>query len=149
MEINSLERHLGYWMRLVSNHVSAAFARALQEKDVSVAEWVALKLICEEDKLTLSKLAASTGMTRGAISKILDKLESKDLASRVAHPEDSRVQWLKLTRAGKRLVPQLTALADCNDRYFFDVLDESERASLGALLRKLAEMHGLSDVPIA
>lgn len=33
-----LERHLGYWLRRVSNQVSGAFARALQERGLSVAE---------------------------------------------------------------------------------------------------------------
>ena len=37
-----LETHLGYWLRRVSNHVSGAFARALQQRNVSVAEWVVL-----------------------------------------------------------------------------------------------------------
>jgi DNA-binding MarR family transcriptional regulator len=138
-------------MRLVSNHVLAAFARALQEKDVSVAEWVALKLIGEGETLTPSALAVSTGMTRGAISKVLDKLEGKDLVDRIADPDDSRAQWLKLTRAGKRLVPHLTTLADLDDRRFFDVLDvldENERTALRALLHTLADAHGLSDFAV-
>ena len=36
------------------------------------------------------------GMTRGAVSKILDKLESKALIKRSGSPDDSRVQFLSL-----------------------------------------------------
>jgi hypothetical protein len=42
MRAAKLENHLGYWLRLVSKQISAAFARALQERGLSVAEWVAL-----------------------------------------------------------------------------------------------------------
>ena len=37
-------------------------------------------------------------MTCGAISKVLGKLGAKGLVARAAHPQDSRVQWLSLTR---------------------------------------------------
>ena len=39
--VSCLEEHLGYWLRLVSNNVSASFARRLEKLDVSVSEWVA------------------------------------------------------------------------------------------------------------
>ena len=42
-----LEKHLGYWLRRVSNAVSGEFARALQEKQISVAEWVLLSVLSE------------------------------------------------------------------------------------------------------
>jgi len=40
-----LEDHLGNWLRLVSNRASGGFARALQERQMPVAEWVALRPI--------------------------------------------------------------------------------------------------------
>ena len=41
--IAALGDHLGYWLRLVSNHVSGAFAEKLAARDISVAEWVLLR----------------------------------------------------------------------------------------------------------
>lgn len=143
-----LERHLGYWMRLVSNEVSDAFARALSDRQISVAEWVALNHIANRANSTNSAMAASIGMTRGAVSKILDKLESKGLVSRVASADDSRVQILSLTRDARRLLPKLTAIADGNDDHFFSVLDESERNTLRDLLQKLAELNQIREIPI-
>jgi uncharacterized protein YbcV (DUF1398 family) len=48
------------------------------------------------------------GMTRGAVSKILDKLESKNLISRTTSPIDNRVQFLTLTGKATRALPILT-----------------------------------------
>lgn len=143
-----LELHLGYWMRLVSNQVSGAFARSLSQYDVSTAEWVALNKIEQMRDLTSSSLSASMSMTRGAVSKILDKLESKALIKRSASPDDSRVQFLSLTRNGRRLLPVLAEVANGNDAQFFSPLDEDERTALRAVLQKLADIHEIRNVPV-
>jgi DNA-binding MarR family transcriptional regulator len=146
--VADLEAHLGYWLRRVSNHVSGAFARSLQAEQVSVAEWVALRLIAGGEHMTPGKLAEAMGMTRGAVSKILDKLEAKDWVANVANPNDSRVQWLSLTRRGSRLLPRLAALAEKNDEHFFGCLDKSEHAALLRLLKKLTQFHRFNDTAV-
>ena len=143
-----LEIHLGYWLRLVSNEVSGAFARALQERHISVAEWVALSRIAALAELTPARLATAMSMTRGAVTKVLDKLEAKKLVSRTASRLDNRVQLLSLTGLGKRILPGLTAIADGNDRHFFAVLSQDEQAALRNLLRKLAETHRIARIPV-
>ncbi|WP_420993168.1 MarR family winged helix-turn-helix transcriptional regulator [Cupriavidus sp. 30B13] len=148
MHDDPLERHLGYWMRLVSNQVSGAFAHSLSQYDLSTAEWVALNRIERTQDLTSSTLSASMSMTRGAVSKILDKLESKALIKRSASRDDNRVQFLSLTRDGRRLLPVLTEVANGNDDRFFSVLDESERTALRLALQKLADIHAFRNVPI-
>ena len=46
-ELSSLESHLGYWLRYVSNHVSHAFSLKLAARGVTVAEWVVLRELYE------------------------------------------------------------------------------------------------------
>lgn len=145
---STLEAHLGYWLRLVSNEVSHTFERALQKRSISVAEWVAMNQLAVGTGLTPAKLAATMGMTRGAISKVLDKLDSKKLISRSTSPLDSRVQLLSLTQQARRILPQLTSIADGNDMYFFAALDPDEKAALRKLLRKLAVVHQITHVPV-
>jgi DNA-binding MarR family transcriptional regulator len=144
----ALEVHLGYWLRLVSNHVSGEFARALQRRHLSVAEWVALNLIERSQNPTPAVLADAMNMTRGAISKVLDKLAAKDWISRTTSAADSRVQLLSLRRAGSRILPRLAKIADENDLQFFGVLESAERAALERLLRKLADVNRLSNTPV-
>jgi DNA-binding MarR family transcriptional regulator len=144
----NLEGHLGYWLRLVSNQVSAAFAHALQERGLSVAEWVALNQIDVAPGLSCAALAGAMGMTPGAISKVLDKLQDKAWTARAISEGDNRVQVLSLTRRGRRLLPELTRIADANDRHFFGVLSSGEQATLRTLMRKMADAHHLSTVPV-
>ena len=145
---SALETHLGYWLRLVSNEVSRAFERALQKRNISVAEWVAINQLAAGTGLTPAKLAATMGMTRGAISKVLDKLASKRLISRSMSSLDSRVQLLSLTEQARRLLPQLTSIAESNDGYFFAALNSDEKSALRNLLLKLAGVHQISRIPV-
>jgi DNA-binding MarR family transcriptional regulator len=145
---SNLERHLGYWLRHVSNHVSGAFARALQTKLTSVAEWVVLCRVQERPGITPGELAEALELTRGAVSKVIDKLEAKNWIARSAKPGDSRVQLLSTTRRGSGILPQLAEIADQNDRAFFDVLDAGEKATLQRLLGKLADSHQIKGAPI-
>lgn len=142
------ELHLGYWLRRVSNRVSGAFARALQARHTSVAEWVVLCHVQERPGITPGELAEALDFTRGAVSKIIDKLEAKQWIAGATKPGDSRAQLLSLTQQGRRILPQLAEIADRNDREFFDSLEAGERATLRRLLGKLAESHQIRDVPI-
>ena len=144
---SNLETHLGCWLRFVSNHVSHAFSLKLQARDVTVAEWVVLRELFDLDDIQPSALADRLGMTRGAISKLSDRLAAKELIERTASTEDLRQQTLSLTTAGRKLVPKLSALADRNDAEFFGHQKPSERAALEKSLRDIVRRHGLRTTP--
>jgi DNA-binding MarR family transcriptional regulator len=144
---SKLEIHLGYWLRRVSNAVSGSFARALQEKQTSVAEWVLLRELHERGQTAPAELADSLGLTRGAVSKIVDKLDAKGWIKTEVKEGDSRFRLLSLTRAGRRSLPVLAAIADQNDAHYFDCLSAGEKSTLRELLAKLANHNRIHDVP--
>lgn len=146
--ISDLSDHLGYWLRLVSNQVSTSFARKLAAKDVTVAEWVVLRHLADEQEIAPNKLAARLRMTRGAVSKLAERLISKGLVKRTDCPSDGRMHVLALGPKGRSLVPHLAALADDNDRDFFGPLEASERVALRQVLEKLAHRHDIRTVPV-
>src|SRR5258706_5634849 len=124
---STLESHLGYWMRLVSNQVSGTFAEKLSARAVSVAEWVVLRELYDGAQ-SPSLLSQKMGMTRGAITKLADRLTARKFVSRMASATDGRAQLLLLTGQGRALVPQLAALADRNDAEFFSDLSARDQA---------------------
>ena len=145
---SDLSAHVGYWLRYVSNHVSQAFARKVEAHGVTVAEWVLMRQLLEEEALAPSHLADRMGMTRGAISKLADRLIAKSMLVRAADPEDGRAQTLALTSAGRALVPKLAALADANDAEFFGHLRSKDRAALLRILREIVEQRGFKSLPV-
>ena len=146
--ISGLESHLGYCLRRISNTVTGEFARSLYARQTSVAEWVLLRHLYDREKATPGELAEASTMTRGAISKIIDKLQAKGWIRSKVNPEDNRGQLLSLTPVGRRNLPELAEIADQNDQQFFACLDADERAALKSLLSKLAEHHQIRDIPV-
>lgn len=142
-----LYSHTGFWLRFVSNHVSYGFARKLADTGVTVAEWVILRDLFDTGETSPSCLAASSGLTRGAVSKLVDRLLHKGLVSRAEADTDRRYQDVKLTAAGRTLVPKLARLADQNDEEFFSHLSTKERDALIATLRKLVTANKLKKIP--
>jgi DNA-binding MarR family transcriptional regulator len=99
-------------------------------------------------KLAPSQVAERLGMTRGAITKLADRLIVKSMLRREADARDGRAQLLELTAEGRRLVPKLAKLADENDAGFFRVLPAGERAELQRMLRKIVKQHGWKQIPV-
>ncbi len=144
-----LEAHLGFWLRFVSNHVSTRFQQQLEAKGVSVTEWVALRTLWARNETSHAELIQALGMTKGAASKVVSRLEEKGLAERQFAQGSARDQSLVLTASGRALVPQLAALADANDQHFFGHLGAKERQALMSAMQALVQHHQLKDLPTA
>ncbi len=145
---SELNDHLGYWLRYVSNHVSHAFASKVEEHGVTVAEWVLLRALFDAGEMNPSQLAEIIGMTRGAVSKLVERLCQKELLIRTLSDGDRRYQKIGLTAVGRRLVPTLARLADENDREFFGHLKPDERGLLVRILEDIVRKNGWKNLPI-
>ena len=146
--VSALEEHIGYWLRLVSGHVSVNFARALELQQVSIAEWVALNQLFHQREITSGELATFMGITPGAVSKVVDKLKDKGWVISQTKSADRRIQSLSLTPEGTQVVPKLSTIADKNDHFYFACLTAQERRQLTNVLRKLVHIHQWNDVPV-
>lgn len=147
-DVPELTDHLGYWLRYVSNHVSHAFMRKLAAKDTTTAEWVLMRVLYGNPPMPPSQVAATMGMTRGAITKLADRLVAKSLVARDASPDDGRSHTLRLTAQGARLVPELAALAEINEVECFAHLSGKDRGALLRVLKETANRLGLTSMPI-
>lgn len=148
ISVSGLDAHTGYLLRMVSNAVSQDFARALAGEDVTVAEWVMLRSLYGGEAVAPSVLARKMGMTKGAISKLSDRLLDKGLIERTDNSDDKRRHRISLSATGVKKVPVLARLADENDDAFFALLSDEEQEQLRTLLHTLINKHGLSAIPL-
>jgi DNA-binding MarR family transcriptional regulator len=146
--IPELTDHLGYWLRQVSNHVSHGFARKLADKDVTVAEWGLMRMLYGREPIAPSQLANEMSLTRGAITRLADRLIAKALIFREASPDDGRAQTLSLTAKGAKFVPELAALADKNELECFAHLSARDRRVLQRILAETVARLGLNAMPL-
>lgn len=142
-----LQAHLGFWLRFVSNHVSMRFQKLLEAKGVTVSEWVALRTLWQQPGTSHAALIEALGMTKGAASKVMSRLEEKGYAVRQLAEGKAREQCLVLTPEGSALVPVLAALADANDQHFFGHLTPAEQQMLLQSMQALVLHHQLTEIP--
>ncbi len=146
--VAELTDHLGYWLRQVSNHVSHAFARKVAAAGVTVAEWGLMRVLYDADPTPPSAIAETMGMTRGAVTKIADRLIAKGLLVRRSSKDDGRRQTLRLTAKGADLVPRLAALANLNEAECFAHLSAEDRRALQRILEATVDRLGLTEMPV-
>ncbi len=144
--LSRIDAHVGYWLQCVSNHFSHALNRELEDKGVTLAEWIALRELYEGD-LRPGDLAQRLGLTRGAVSKLARKLAGNLLITQRASGEDSRARILSLTDDGRAVVSVLAVIVDKADEEFFGHLDADTRTLIVVNMREIVRRRGLRAMP--
>jgi DNA-binding MarR family transcriptional regulator len=126
-------------LRTAAGAAHQALSRAVLPHGVTAAEWTLLRELRAAGAVPQARLADRLGMTRGAISKLVDRLVAKRLLVRGrGGGGDRRVQIIGLTGAGALLVPEMARVASDVEAAFFGDLSPQERGALGGALRRLA-----------
>ncbi|MGK5079208.1 MarR family winged helix-turn-helix transcriptional regulator [Janthinobacterium sp. HLX7-2] len=146
--VSELEAHLGYWLRFVSSHVSHSFQKKAEANGVTISEWVVLREMFRLGCTSPTVLAHVAGMSKGAVSKLIDRLESKGMVSKSILLADRRQHSIELTTEGEALVPVLAEMADQNDEEFFGKLPRQLREGLLEAMKEVARTHHLKNAPL-
>ena len=93
----------------------------------------------EPYELTPTELAKQRMMTSGGMTAAIDRLERKGFVSRVPNPADRRGSLVRLTDAGRNVMDDAMEQHALVESRLVATLDESERAQLRNLLRKLLQ----------
>lgn len=99
--------------RELSNAVIFFHEAVAAHLGMSAAEWKCLGLLDQHGPSTASRLAELSGLTTGAITGIVDRLEKAGYVSRHAHPTDRRsviIQSLHVKALKERVVPIFQSL---------------------------------------
>ena len=142
---SELHKHIGYWLRCLSNLVSSTFAEQLAARDISVAQWVVLRTLYDRRGVTLNEAAAEVGVDKSTLSRMVERLVQKGLLVR-AEGANRRSVGLSLTPSAMKLVPQLAKLADENDDQFFCALSTRERSQFLSTIKHLLDANGWDPV---
>lgn len=90
---------------------------------VSHTEAHLLDLMNKNPLKKVSELATLFGVTKGAVSQQIKKMEKRGLISRVRHNDNYREVFIELTENGKKVVETHTKFHDIIFEYFAATLD--------------------------
>ena len=91
----------------------------------------------EGEQLSPGQLLAQTLVTSGTMTNRIDRLEERGLVRRKPDPNDARSVRVQLTAAGRRRVEAALRDLVARENAILGSLDESERAALATLLRRV------------
>jgi DNA-binding MarR family transcriptional regulator len=104
------DESIGYLMRRIISLVGQEVERELEPKGLTNAQWVPLLKLYMGRGSTAAELARQCELDAGSMTRLLDRLEAKDLCRRVRSSEDRRVVNLELTEAGRAAAQEIPAV---------------------------------------
>lgn len=101
---------VGYMMRRIVALVAQGVARELEPTGLTNAQWVPLLKLYMGCCTTAAELARQCELDAGSMTRLLDRLEAKQLCRRVRSSDDRRVVNLELTDAGRAAAEKIPAI---------------------------------------
>jgi len=111
IDIDVLNERLGYFVRRLQVRVFQDFIRRLSPIDISPAQFSVLVVVNSNPGLSQSELAATLGIERARLVRLLHRLERRGLTQRLPSSADGRRHALRLTSDGQKLLVRAKVLA--------------------------------------
>jgi DNA-binding MarR family transcriptional regulator len=161
---DSVDRHLASWgeqlppldlevegivdrIMSLSRRLQRMMEKTLGDFELTFGEWSALaylRRIGPPHRRSAGELAKHAGLSSGAMTNRLDRLEEAGFVRRLPDPDDRRSVQVELTADGHRVVEETIGAQAAKEGVVVTALDAQERQALNAFLRRL--MLELDDV---
>lgn len=132
-----LAYRLPYLLKLAFLRASELAGAALAPHRIDLRELAVLASLAGPDPLSQQQLAVRLGIDRTTMVAVIDGLEGKGLVARAPHPADRRKNIVRLTAAGRAVLPPARRVADKAEREFLAPLSGADADALPEILRAL------------
>lgn len=144
------EESVGHLMKRVGASIAQQVERRLASHDLTMAQWLPLFKVYRCAAETVVELAREMQADVGATTRLLDRLEKKELCRRVRSTEDRRVVRIELTPAGRAVAEQVEGvLAETLNGHLAGFTTGEWQALKGYLRRMLDNGEAMQRVPEA
>ncbi len=129
--------HLWLVLWRSANAVAVHARRQIEAAGLGPSDFGVLEVLHHKGPLPVNGIGQKVLLSSGSITPAVDRLEARGLVRRTPDPGDRRVRRVELTAAGKRLMrAEFPRHEEALERAAA-ALDEEERRTLIALLKKL------------
>jgi DNA-binding MarR family transcriptional regulator len=103
----SAEESVGYLLRQTMSTLNRAAETEMRPQGLTAVQWAPLMIISRGGNPTVASLARDLNTDTGAMTRMLDRLETKGLLTRSRSVTDRRVVVLTLTDQGRELTSRI------------------------------------------
>jgi MarR family transcriptional regulator, organic hydroperoxide resistance regulator len=127
------------WLQLVRayNYIEARISADLRRADLTLARFHVLVELAKHGPMSQQALADRLLVTKGNVVGLIDKLSARGFVERQSSATDRRVNLLRVTPAGRRIVDRTLPRQMQLIASLMQPLNPREAASLRALLTRL------------
>src|SRR5713101_3128235 len=132
------------WLVLMKAHrtLERLATRSIESSEAGLSDFAVMEMLLHKGPQPVNAIGRRVELTSGAITTAVDRLESRGLVTREAHPSDRRARIVQLTAAGEQTAAKIFAGHKAAMDVAASALSKTERATLIALLRKLGTSAG-------
>jgi DNA-binding MarR family transcriptional regulator len=137
---------VGHLLNRVRTEMLEALDKALASDpelaplELSAAQFIVIATVALADcAKSASDLCRGISYDAGAMTRMIDRLESKGLIRRNRHTEDRRVVYIELTEEGARAFPRMKTLSMGVVNRFLRGFSQAEARQLEAYLARMLE----------
>lgn len=137
---------VGYLLHRVRSEMLLAIDKALAADEelgpfeLTAAQFIVIATLALSDCATSSsELCRGISYDAGAMTRMIDRLESKGLIRRSRRPDDRRVVCIELTEEGTRAFPRMKALSMGVVNRFLRGFSHTEASQLEGYLNRMLE----------
>ena len=135
------EANMGLLFRQVRDAMWADMARemAAAGHELTYSQFVTIKRLATDSSDGVTDLARWAQVNPGAMTRLLDKLETRGLLRRIADPGDRRALHIVLTEAGQAIWSDIQHCGERVRARAMQGLDDGEREQLFRLLNQVLQ----------
>src|SRR5437588_5210426 len=137
------------WLVMMKAHrtLERLAARRIESSEVGLSDFAIMEMLLHKGPQAVNEIGRRVELTSGAITTAVDRLESRGLVTREAHPSDRRARIVRLTAAGEEQAARIFAGHKAAMDRAASGLSKTERATLIELLKKLGTSAGARAAP--
>jgi len=145
-ETYNTDDSVGYMMKRIVSSLALTVESIICEPGApTYPQWIPLHKLQAGDARTVAELARECGLDTGAMTRLLDRLEAKDLCRRVRSVSDRRVVNIELTDEGRQAAKEVPRfLAQVQNEYLAGFSVEEWQQLKGFLRRILANAQTIN-----
>jgi len=127
------------WLVMMKAHRSLqrVAIRSIESVEGGLSDFAVMEMLLHKGPQPVNEIGRRIELTSGAITTAVDRLETRGLVTREAHPIDRRARIVRLTRAGKEQAAKIFSVHKAAMDRAASGLSKTERATIIALLKKL------------